>query len=272
MFLENYKRSFYSGKTIAAWRSGNERVSSQMSIVLNMELRNLFKYPPTKTIKELIKRNPSNVRKEGTFPLISCINNPELKFIDQVECLPKDERITLQDVRPQKFNLENDVCIFPTRKSKTRHFSCVFYRNNGKTNKKTFNNAAVVYMCGPFATLESICNIIRKMELSGKIILNDKAVSPLMLLAEYCNAGIRKKIWKMQAYAVVLFSVVMYGVEEFNITRIILNYFKRPQKNLYGIIRSLERTCRIALKKMFLSLNKKARKHICFLRGIFCCN
>jgi hypothetical protein len=93
-----------------------------------------------------------------------------------------------------------------------------------------------------------------------------------MLLAEYCNARIRKKIWKMQAYAVVLFSAVMYGVEEFNIARVIFNYFKRPQKNLYGIIRSLERTCRIALKKMFLSLNKETRKHIRLWRGIFCCS
>jgi glycosyltransferase involved in cell wall biosynthesis len=267
MFLENYKSSFFSGKTVAAWRSGNERVSSQMNILLNMELRNLFKYPPTKTIKKLIKLNPSNVRKEGSFPLISCINNPELKFIDQVEFLPKDERITLQDVRPQKFNPKDDVYIYPTGKSKSRHFSCVFYRDNGKTNRKSFNNAAVVYMCGPSARFESICDIVRKMELSGKIFLDGKAVSPLMLLSEYCKAGMRKKTWKMRAYAIVLFSVLMYGVEEFNITRIIFNYFKRPQKNFYGFVRSLERTCRITLKKMLSSRNKKIRKHIHFRRG-----
>ena len=272
MFIENFKSSFYSGKTVAAWRSGNERISSQVGILMIMELRNLFKYPSTKAIRKFMRLNPRDVRKEGTFHLLNYISHPRLEFIERYEHLSKDERITLQDVCPQQFNPENDICIFPTRKSKTRHFSCVFYRNNGKTNKKTFNNAAVVYMCGPFATLESIGDIIRKMELTGKIILNDKAVSPLMLLAEYCNAGIRKKIWKMLAYAVVLFSVVMYGVEEFNITRIILNYFKRPQKNLYGIIRSLERTCRIASKKMFLSLNKEARKHIRLWRGIFCCN
>jgi glycosyltransferase involved in cell wall biosynthesis len=270
MFLENYKSSFFSGKTIAAWRSGNERVSSEMNILLNMELRNLFKYPPTETIKNFIKLNPSNVRKEGTFPLISCINNPELRFIDQVECLPKDERITLQEVRPQQFNPKNDVCIYPTGKSKVRHFSCIFYQNNGKTNSASFNNAAVVYMCGPSARLESIYDIVRKMELSGKILLNGKAVSPIMLLSAYCKAAMRKKTWKMRAYAIVLFSVVMYGVDEFNITRVILNYFKIPQKGFYGLIRSLERACRIALKKMLFSLNKGTRKHIHLWRGIFC--
>jgi hypothetical protein len=272
MFIENYKSSFFSGKTVAAWRSGNERISSQSVILMIMELRNLFKYPPTKAIRKFMRLNPRDVRKEGTFHLMNCIKHPRLEFIERYEHLPKNERITLQDVRPQQFNPENDVCIFPTRKSKTRNLSCVFYQKNSKRNKKAFNNAAVVYMCGPFATLESICNIVRKMELTGTILLNDKAVSPLMLLAEYCNARIRKKIWKMQAYAVVLFSAVMYGVEEFNIARVIFNYFKRPQKNLYGIIRSLERTCRIALKKMFLSLNKETRKHIRLWRGIFCCS
>jgi glycosyltransferase involved in cell wall biosynthesis len=257
MLIENYKSSFYSGKTVAAWRSGNERVSSELNIIMNMEIRKLFKFPPTKAIRNFIQLTPQNVRREGTFPFQNQSKDRELEFFERNESLSKKERIILQEVRPMQFNPNNHVCIYPTGKYKSANLSCVFYQKDGNTKKKHFNNAAVVYMCGPSARLESICNIVRKMELTGTILLHDKAVSPLMLLAGYCNAGIRKKIWKIQAYAIVSFSVLMYGVEEFNVPRIILNYFKRPQKGFYGLIRFLERVCRINLKKMLSSRNEK---------------
>ena len=257
MIIENYKKSYYSGKTVAAWRSGNERVSSQLSILMIMELRNIFKYPPTKAITKFMDLNPRDVRKEGTFPLLNHINDPRLEFLERCEHLPEDERISLQEVRPMQFNLQNNICVDPPEKYESGNLSCVFYRSNRTKKKKAFDKAAVVFMCGQSVRLESICHIIRNMEFSGKILQKNKTISPLMLLAEYCNSQTRKRLWKIQAYAIVLFSVAMYGAEEFNIPKIIFNYFKRPQKNFYGFIRSLERTCRIALKRMLSSRNKK---------------
>ena len=253
MFLENYKRSFYSGKTVSAWRSGNERVSSQFNILMNMELRNLFKYPPTNAIRNFMDLNPRDVRKEGTFPLLNHLNNPRLSFIDRYEHLPKDERIILQEVRPMKFDLRNTVCIDPLEKNKRENFSCVFYQKKDTAKKQTFGNAAVVFMCGPSVRVENIFNIAREMELTGAILLGIKPLSSLMLLAEYCNSNTRKKLWRIHACAILLFSLLMYGLEEFNIPRIVWNYFKRPQKGFYRIIRHSERACRITVRRLLSS-------------------
>ena len=267
MLIENYKSTFYSGKTVAAWRSGNERVSNEISIMMKMEIKKLFEDPPTNAFRNFIKLNPSNVRREGTFPLQNSSKNQELEFIQKNEGLSNKEKIILQEVRPMQYDPNNNICIYPSSASKSGHFSCLFYRSNRTKKKKSFDKAAVVFRCGQSVRLESICHIIRNMEFSGKILLKNKTVSPLMLLAEYCNSQTRKRLWKIQAYAIVLASFLMYGAEEFNIPKIIFNYFKRPQRNFYGFVRLLERTCRISLRKMRSSHNKKIRNHIHFRRG-----
>jgi hypothetical protein len=104
MLLENYKNTSFSKKPVAAWSSGNERISHQMNLMRHLELRNLFKYPPSKVFKEFISLKPREIVRQGSFLLTNHINHPAIGFINKNECRSKKERILLKVVRTINFN------------------------------------------------------------------------------------------------------------------------------------------------------------------------
>jgi hypothetical protein len=85
----------------------------------------------------------------------------------------------------------------------------------------------------------------------GPIFLNDKQVDDLDLLKEGFGLGLNSVLRKIKAYTILLYSVFLYGAEELNQRKIIINYFARPRKGLYRIINPLEKGIRITLKMLF---------------------
>lgn len=250
MFLEKFRRSFYTGSTIAAWRSGNERISRPFHLVISMELRNLLRSPPSQGLKKFLQLNPANIRKEGRTPLKNYLKNSDLESILGHEKETPEKRIVLERVRALNFKPENNIHIDPSRLRRGEEPACVFVRK--KTSPTTnYENAAVVFRCGPEAKIEDMCQIVKDMRLTGRIFVNGVPISPLMLLAKHCQATRGIGTWKIRAYAIVMFSLLMYGPEKFHLSKIILNYFERPQQNLYRLVRALERKCRLTLRRAF---------------------
>ena len=259
MLIENYKKSFATGKTMAAWRSGNERISKSMQKFIALELHNLFSNPNSETLRKFLRLNPANVRKEGVFPLKNYVHHPFIEPILRYEKTTKNERIRLQHVNGLQFNPASNVFICPAAAENKKESSCVFVEKNS-ISPKSFGKSGIGFRCDPGAKNEDIGSIVRQMGLTGKIYMKGRPVSSLMLLAKHCDSVNKKALWKIKAYVIVFFSFLMYGFEDFNLSKIILNYFDRPQKNLYGVIHAFERTCRLTCKKVFFRDGASALK------------
>jgi glycosyltransferase involved in cell wall biosynthesis len=250
MFLDHYKNSFYTREPLAAWRSGNERVSIDMNTMRHLELRNLFKYPPSKGIRKLLHLRPWEVVRHGKFQLINHIEHEKVEFINKNERLCKNERIVLKDVKTMLFNKKGNVYIDSPKSYKREDACCVFSRRRNPKNK---SEAALFFKCGRSARLESMLEIFNHLLLEGKIIYKERNLSLLELLAEHCRKHGNRGLWRLQAFAIIMLSVVLYGLDGFNLAKIINNYFNRPKKGLYKILRISEKTLRMKLLRWLTS-------------------
>jgi len=246
MLLGNYKKSFYTGKTVAAWNSGNERISNQLNILRHLELRNLFKHPPSKAIREFTRLNPFEVVKQGRFPLLNHVIHPEIKFINDYERLPKARRITLKKVSTMSFNPLSKILILGKKINDRANSSCIFI--NKFTAKKYHYNASIVFQIGPWVGTAEISRIIAKLQLLGPINLNDSEVSDISLVRGYCKP--RKLLRIILDYSLLMYSILLYGAEGLDRRKIIINHFTRPRKGLYAAINAIERFLRKTAKEI----------------------
>jgi len=244
MLLENYRNSCYTGKTVAAWTSGNERISTQLNILRHLELRNLFKYPPSKAMRDFMRQKPREVVKQGHFPLLDHIAHPVVKFVNDYEQLPKNYRITLNEVSAILMNPLKKVVICRNGKSKIEDASCIF--TSDSHNKKSNYKGSIVFSLGPLVHTSEIIRIIAKLHLRGPIFFNGTNVSEVSLLMGYPRQiTILRRISEL---AFVMSIILLYGAERLDLRQIMINYFTRPRKGLYKIINALERVIRQAAK------------------------
>ena len=240
MLLENYRRSFYSGETVAAWNEGNVRISNQLNLMRHLELRNLFKYPPSMAMRKFTLLKPWEVTNNGRFPLLNHITHPEVKFINDYERLPKKSRITLRKVSTISFNPLNKVLILGKKINGRANSSCIFI--DKYLAKKYLYNASIVFHVGPLVGAAEISQIIAKLHLLGPINLNDSEVSDISLVRGYCKP--RKLLRIILDYSLLMYSILLYGAEGLDQRKIIINYFTRPRKGLYAAINAIERFLR----------------------------
>jgi len=246
MFLENYRKSFYTGKTVAAWTPGNERIPAQFNVLRHLELRNLFKYPPSKAIREFTNLNPFEVVKQGRFPLLNHIIHPEVEFINDYERLPEKRRITLKKVSTISFNPLNKILILGKKINDRANSSCIFI--NKFTAKKYHYNASIVFHVGPLVGTAEISRIIAKLQLLGPINLNDSEVSDISLVQGDCKPRKLRRI--ILDYLLLTYSILLYGAEGLDRRKVIINYFTRPRKGLYAGINAIERCLRKMTQKI----------------------
>jgi glycosyltransferase involved in cell wall biosynthesis len=244
MLLEQYKKSFYTGKTVAAWNSGNERISNQLNMFRHLELRNLFKYPPSKAIRDFILLKPWEVVEQGRLPLINHIIHPEVDFINEYERLPKKSRIKLLQVSALTLNPFHKIVITSKKRNEKGGVSCVFI--NDSDAKKSSYKVSIVFSVGPSFRTNDIIRIIAKLHLKGPIFLNDTEVSDISLVKGPCSS--RRMSWGVSDVMVLVYAIILYGTEWLDRRKIIINYFNRPRKGLYKIINALEKVIRIAAK------------------------
>jgi len=245
MLLEKYKKSFYTGKTVAAWNSGNERISNQLNMFRHLELRNLFKYPPSKAIRDFTLLKPWEVVKQGRFPLLNHITHPEVKFINDYERLPKKNRITLKKVSTISFNPLHRILILGKKIDDRTNSSCIFIDEN--IAKKYHYDASIVFHIGPLVSNAEISRIIAKLQLMGPINLNESEVSDISLVQGYCKP--RKLLRLISDYLLLIYSILLYGAEGLDRRKIIINYWTRPRKGLYAAINAIERFLRKTVKQ-----------------------
>jgi hypothetical protein len=246
MLLENYRNSCYTGKTVAAWTSGNERISTQLNIWRHLELRNLFKYPPSQKIREFTHQKPWEVVKQGRFPLLDHITHPVVKFIADYEQLPKKSRITLNEVSTMLLNPFHKIIFKGNQKNEIEDVSCIFIRDSD--DKKSGYQASIVFSLGPLVKASEIIRIIAKLQLRGPIFSNGTEVSDTFLLHGYGKAN--TMLSRIAIFAFNLRSVLLYGFGGLNQRQIIINHFTRPRKGLYRILNTLERSIRTAAKRL----------------------
>ncbi len=251
MLLENYKKTFYSEEPIAAWTSGNERISTQLNLLRHLELRNLFKYPPSKAIREFTLLKPWEVVAQGRKPLLNHIIHPQVKFINDYEGLPEKYRITLKKVSTISFNPFNKILILGNKINEIANSSCIFI--NEFIGKKSPSEASIVFHVGPLVGTGEISLIIAKLQLLGPIYFNESEVSDISLVQGYSNR--RKLLRIISDYLLLMYSISLYGVEGLDRRRIISNYFARPRKGLYAVINAIERVLRKTAQKI---LSRKA--------------
>jgi glycosyltransferase involved in cell wall biosynthesis len=244
MFLENYRKSFYTGETVAAWTPGNERISHQLNIFRHLELRNLFKYPPSKAIRDFTLLKPWEVVKQGRLPLINHIIHPEVDFINEYERLPKKSRIKLLQLSVLTLNPFHKIVITSKKRNEKGRVSCVFI--NDSAAKKSSYKASIVFSVGPSVSTNNIAKIIAKLQLEGPIFLNDTEVSDISLVHGFCSST--RMARRISDLIVLVYAIILYGTEGLDRRKIIINYFNRPRKGLYKILNALERVIRNAAK------------------------
>ena len=244
MLLEKYKKSFYTGKTVAAWNSGNERISNQLNMFRHLELRNLLKYPPSKAIRDFTLLKPWEVVKQGRLPLINHITHPEVDFINEYERLPKKSRIKLLQVSALTLNPFHKILITSKKRNEKADVSCVFI--NDSDVKKSSHKASIVFSVGPSVTTNDITRIIAKLHLKGPIYLNETEVSDISLIQGYCV--VRPMLRRILDVILLMFAITLYGSEGLDRRKIIINYFTRPRKGLYKILNTLEKAIRNVAK------------------------
>jgi len=246
MFIENYKKSFFSGKTVAAWTSGNERISNQLNIMRHLELRNLFKYPPSNAFRNFLLHKPLEVVEQGNFPLLDHIRHPIVEFINEYERLSKKSRIKLYKVCTMALNPLGKILILGTKENNKEYASCTFINDRNKNKLSSGKNASIVFYVGPSVRSGDIMRIIAKLQLMGPIFLNGTKVSWISLVQAY---GRPKTMFrKLHGLTLMTYSVLLFGPERLNQRQILINYFTRPRKGLYKIINAIERAVRTIAK------------------------
>jgi hypothetical protein len=240
MLLENYRKSIYTGKTVAAWTPGNERISHQLNTFRHLELRNLFKYPPSKAIREFTLLKPWEVVKQGRFPLLDHITHPAVCFIDEYERLPKKSRIKLLQVSTVTLNSFHKILIMGKKTNEKANASCVFIKDSDA--KKSHGKASIVFCVGPSVSTTNIAKIIAKLHLKGPIYLNDIEVSDISLVQGYCSP--RGVVRRISDGVLLMYAIMLYGTEGLDRRKIITNYFNRPRKGLYKIFNALAKVVR----------------------------
>jgi glycosyltransferase involved in cell wall biosynthesis len=262
MFLRNYRKSFYTGKTVAAWTPGNERINKQQNLLRHLEVANLLKDSGCRKIKQFIRLKPWEVVKQGIFSLMNHVTHPVIDAINQFSFLKDGKSIKLKEIKILAFNSSGVIQIFPPKKSLSSKTSCIF-------GKRTFaypDNIALNFQCGPKARLYDILKIIAFLDLSGPIYLKNKKISFSQLYL--ASAGL-DQFSRTKTLLFFLFSVVCFGPENFNTEKILRNALSRPRKGLYRIILEIEKRPRLALKRV---LGKRAyyqTKQILFGRKHF---
>lgn len=260
MLLENYRRSFYSGETVASWNEGNERISNQLNLMRHLELRNLLKYPPSMAMRKFILLKPWEVVENGRFPLLNHITHPEVKFINDYELLPKKRRITLRKVSAISFNPLNKILILGKKVIDRANCSCVFI--NDINTKWSRSEAPIVFQIGPLVGTAEVSRIIAKLQLLGPISLNDSEVSDISLVRGYCKP--RKLLRIILDYSLLMYSILLYGAEGLDRRKIIINYFTRPRKGLYAAINAIERFLRKTAQKILSQKSYYKTKQLVF--------
>ena len=251
MLLENYKKSFYSQKSIAAWTSGNERISTQLNIWRHLELRNLFKYPPSKAIREFTLLKPWEVVEQGRNPLLNHITHPEVKFINDYEQLPKKSRIILRKVSTISLNPLSKIVIKGNNKKEKEEASCIFISESNAENSSF--QASIVFSLGSLVETSEIIRIIAKLHLRGPIFLNGTEISDTYLLIGYLKP--RAVLRKLLELAFIMRTILLYGFEGLDKRQIVINHFTRPRKGLYMIVNALERAIRNTTKTLLSPKN-----------------
>jgi hypothetical protein len=248
MFLQNYKKSFYSGKTVAAWTSGNERINKQQNVLRHLEVADLLMNSKSKKIKEFIQLKPWEVVKQGRFPLLDHITHPLIDTVNQFWHLKEGKSIQLKQIKVLNFNTNGAIHIFPPSKKLPSSGCCLF----GKSSFTSSDNIALNFQCGPNSRLIDILKVIAFLNLKGPIYLKNKKISFSQLY--FASTGL-DQVSPAKTVLLFLLSVVCFGPENFNKEMILRNALSRPRKGLYKIILEIEKRPRLALKRV---LGKKA--------------
>lgn len=262
MFLESYRKSYYTGITVSAWTPGNERIPFQFNVMRHLELRNLFKYPPSKAIREFTLLNPLEVVKQGVFPLSNHIDHISIEAINKYSRLDQREAITLKEVITIEFNPRDEIHIFPSEKILLPKNCCVFVKKPLQYPIKT----SLYFMCGPQAKVLNILRIIAFLKIEGPIYLKGKKSTFSKLYLD--SMGIHKN-GRLKIIMAYLYSLVFFGPEKFNFDTIFRNALTRPRKGLYKIVLEIEKRPRIALQRMLGKKRYYRIKEVLFGRKHF---
>ena len=244
MFLENYKKSFYTEKTVAAWASGNERITKQQNLLRHLEVATLLKNAPSKKIKQFIRLKPLEVVKQGTFPLIIHATHPQIDLFNRLSSLKDGKSIKLKKIKVLNFNSNGAIHIFPAKMNLPSNDCFVF----GKSSFTCSDNIALYFQCGPNTRLIDILKIIAFLDLKGPIYLKNKKITFFQL---YLASTGRDLVSPAKILLLFLLSVVCFGPENFNKEVILRNLLSRPRKGLYKIILEIEKRPRMALQRVF---------------------
>lgn len=261
MFLENYKKSFYSATTVAAWTSGNERITKQQNLFRHLEVAALLKNSPSNKIKQFIRLKPLEVVKQGNFPLIIHATHPQIDLINRLSSLKDEKSIKVKEIKLLTANVNGAIEIFPAKKRLSSKVSVIFL----KTSFTYPDNVSAAFQCGSKAGLYDILKIIAFLDLRGPMYLKNKKITFAQL---YLAAAGLDQFSGTKTLLLLLFSVVCFGPEKFNTEMILRNALSRPRKGLYKIILEIEKRPRIVLKRVLgkkiyyrLKQNLFGRKH-----------
>jgi len=248
MFLENYKKSFYTGETVAAWTSGNERITKQQNLLRHLEVAALLKNASSNRIKQFIRFKPLEVVKQGNLPLIIHTTHPQIELFNRLSSLKGGKSIKLKKIKVLNFNPSGPIHIFPAKKNLPSNDCSVF----GKSSFTCSADIALNFQCGPNPRLIDILKIISFLDLKGPIYLKNKKITFFQL---YLASTGRDLVSPAKILLLFLLSVVLFGSENFNKEMILRNLLSRPRKGLYKIILEIEKRPRLALQRV---LGKKA--------------
>jgi len=243
MFIENYKKSSVTGRTVAAWTSGNERITHEQNLLRHLEIANLLKTSRSDKIKDFIRLKPLEVVKQGVFPLVLHLNHHQIGPFNRLSGLQGGKSIKLKKISLLNLNSDAGIHIFPT-KIKKPSTNCIVFRERPC---KYSDGISLDFQCGPKADTFNILKIIALLGLKGPLYLKNKKItfSQLYLAAAGFDEHSRAK-----TSLLLLFSAVCFGPEEFDTEKILRNALSRPRIGLYKILLEIEKRPRIALKRL----------------------
>jgi glycosyltransferase involved in cell wall biosynthesis len=244
MLLEKYKKSFYTGETVAAWTSGNERITKQQNLLRHLEVAALLKNASSNRIKQFIRFKPLEVVKQGNLPLIIHTTHPQIELFNRLSSLKGGKSIKLKKIKVLNFNPSGPIHIFPAKKNLPSNDCSVF----GKSSFSCSDDIALNFQCGPNTRLIDILKIIAFLDLKGPIYLKNKKITFFQL---YLASTGRDLVSPAKILLLFLFSVVCFGPENFNKEVILRNSLSRPRKGLYKIILEIEKRPRLAFQRVF---------------------
>jgi glycosyltransferase involved in cell wall biosynthesis len=244
MLLEKYRKSFYSGKTISAWNSGNERITKQQNLLRHLEVANLLKNSRSDKIKQFIRLKPLEVVKQGNVPLMLHTTHPLIELFNRLSSLKGGKSIKLKKIKVLNFNPSGPIHIFPAKKNLPSNDCSVF----GKSSFACSDNIVLNFQCGPNARLIDILKIIAFLDLKGPIYLKNKKITFFQL---YLTSAGRSLVSPVKILLLFLLSVVCFGPENFNKEMILRNLLSRPRKGFYKIILEIEKRPRLAFQRVF---------------------